>query len=406
MKKKMIFDMCLNIFASAAPVFFLQILILPNVARVYSENTYGIVITIISVFGVVSASFGNSLNNVRLINDFKKWKSYNLELLVWGILNVGLVSGLSILYSGKLNVRQVIMNAFIGLLWYLKEYYVVEFRIKLNYLHIVCSNLLLSAGYVVGFWLFLKTQIWQWIFICGYFLCDSFILFRTSFWKEKIYKDENFKELSFQTISLLIATVLYRIPTYADKMIAFPFLGAENVSLLYIATLIGKVVSMVISPISSVILSYLSKSREKNKRVFVTTLLVSIGVGVLGYLVCIGVSRPILEYLYPDYSDAVLRYIPITTATVIVTSLIAIIDPFIINYFNIRWQITINFVYVFIYFLIVFSLAKNYSIYGFCLGALITESVKFVFEILIFFLARTKDEMLPMTINVSDKMEE
>ena len=77
--KKIILDMIINVVASFIPVFLLQLLIHPMLAKHISQEQYGDMITTISVIMVISGSLGNVLNNVRLLlNDIyeNEKKSY------------------------------------------------------------------------------------------------------------------------------------------------------------------------------------------------------------------------------------------------------------------------------------------------------------------------------------------
>ena len=53
-KRKVIFDMALNIVAAAIPTFVLQLLILPNLAKFMSDDNYGLLVTVLAFLNASS----------------------------------------------------------------------------------------------------------------------------------------------------------------------------------------------------------------------------------------------------------------------------------------------------------------------------------------------------------------
>ena len=67
-RKKQIFrDFVTNIIAVALPIAVLQIFVFPLLAKNIGDQKYGLIVTIVSIMTLFSESFGNVLNNVRLL---------------------------------------------------------------------------------------------------------------------------------------------------------------------------------------------------------------------------------------------------------------------------------------------------------------------------------------------------
>ena len=75
MSKKIFGDMTLNLIATAIPIVALQFIFLPILSDQMGGETYGLVITLITIFNVIPASFGNVLNNIRLLYENKYRKN-------------------------------------------------------------------------------------------------------------------------------------------------------------------------------------------------------------------------------------------------------------------------------------------------------------------------------------------
>lgn len=382
MKKKIALDMFLNIVATAIPTAVLQLLILPALAGRMSDAAYGLLVTFISLFNVIPAMLGNTLNNIRLIygeeEQNKKTSDYKVLLVIFTIINFVVMTVCTFYYDRGVSFYHLILVLAISVLWLLREYYLVAFRIKLNFLNIVLANIFLVVGYALGYVLFLYTDCWQYVYIIGLGLSLAFIFIKSDLWKEPTKKSEKFTYISKETVFLLISGVFIRVIEYADRLLIFPVLGGPAVSIYYVATVFGKVISMAVTPLSSVILSYLSGKGIKSNSVFVNTVLSSGAVCSIGYIVCVVLSKPLLNIIYPQYVADVMPYIWWTTAAAVLSAMITIINPFVMKYLEMKWQILINGIGAVVYIVVCMWLMYVFDLYGFCVGAVIA----YVFKIL------------------------
>ncbi len=389
MKKKIAFDMALNIVATAIPIIVLQLFLLPALSHYLSDDQYGLLVTILSLMNMVPSTLGNVLNNIRLIEsreleDGNAQQNFNVILSVMLGVNLVTMAVCTCIYDRGIEIDSLLLTLLVSVFLLLREYFTVAFRIKLNYKNIVASNLIMIAGYGVGFFLFPLTNRWQVIYLLGYGFSLAFIFLKTDLWKEAFQVSSSFRHICLQAVLLTAATFLGRVTTYADKLIIFPVLGGAVVSVYYTATLFGKVVSMAITPISSVILSYLSRANRKNDDIFRLAFFSGLGVCIVGYFACIAVSRPVLGLLYPQFVEQAMQYIWITTGTMVITTLTAIVHPFVLKFFDMKWQILINGSYVAVYVGLALTMLGRWGLHGFCLGALAASLIKLVFMVYIY----------------------
>ena len=150
------------------------------------------------------------------------------------------------------------------------------------------------------------------------------------------------------------------------------------------ASLSGKMVSLMINPIASVMLSYLGKKDTKDSRQFFITLIIGLFVGCFGYLACLLVSKTVLRILYPMYCEEALKYIFVTTGTAVTAAIISLINPFILRYKSMKWQVVINLSTVLFFFFICNVLSKGFGLFGFCFGTLICNLYRIILSVLIF----------------------
>lgn len=389
MRKRVIVDMVLNLISAAIPIFVLQLMILPLLASRMGGDEYGLFITILAMLNMIPSTFGNVLNNVRLLYEEKYRENYlegdfSVIFLIYEVISAVLVLGGSIYYYQKIVFTDMLLIMIISALWAAREYYIVAFRLAINYKAILMNNVFLCTGYIIGYMLYLLCEKWQVIYIAGYSLNLLYIFRKSVLWKENIRATRFFWQTFFKSVILVIATLLPRLITYADKLIIYPLLGGTVVSVYYAATVFGKIISMVVSPVAGVILTYLSKVKKKNDDMFKGILLVGAIICVCGYLLIIMLSRPVLTLLYPQFVNEAMKYISITSATAVISAYISLINPFLMRFFDMSWQIIINILTIIVYISSTLVLINSQKLYGFCWGGLLSNIFKVLISLLIY----------------------
>lgn len=391
-KKKIVLDMFLNIIAATVPVAVLQLVVYPVTAKNIGGNEYGLMLTIYSVWIMISNSLGNVLNNIRLLydKDYKDDKGdFNILFLRWSIINVLAIGIIIVFYCGGFSWSHLLLGIFVSLLIITKAYLEVGFRLILNYKAIVINNILQSIGFIIGAYIASVTGIWEFIFILGYVFSCIYCAVKTKLLEEPFRKTSMFKAVDKDVNRLTVATIISNIMTYADKLILYPLMGGYAVSIYYTAAILGKIVGMVTGPINSVILSYISKWESNNRRLITKILLLGIVLCIVGYIITMIVSRPVLNILFPQWVDEVMHYIPITTINVLLLVLISILSPFVLKFCDIKWQIIINGAGVVVYFVCALALWIAFGLTGFCIGVMIGTFTKLIIMIVVYYLIDT-----------------
>ncbi|QCR31987.1 lipopolysaccharide biosynthesis protein [Lysinibacillus sp. SGAir0095] len=397
-KKKFLLDSLLNIISMAIPIMVLQLFTLPSIGRDLGSEQYGIVVTFISLFTVVSFPFGNVLNNVRLLLDHeytKKKYSGDFNILLVSSLVIStimLIIG-TIYYDGHFSMGSILFIVIIGALNLAREYLSVSFRLQLNYRLILMNNVMLSIGYFLGTILFQYMEIWQFVFVAGYGLSLIHIVIHTNLYMEPLKFTALFKSTTYKSIILLCSSLLRNVLSYADKLLLFPLLGPTAVTIYYTATIVSKIMLMAITPINGVILSYIARMEKINLRTFISIIVMTGFIGMIGYMITIFVSPFVLNTFYTSWAAESLKYIYITTAIGIVEMIISVINPFILKFNDINWQILINGSNIVVYTISTFLLFREYGLMGFCIGIFISSTYQLLFMIGIFIVSNRRKNL-------------
>ena len=387
--KNIFSDICINIIATILPVFLLQFIVLPLMANKCTNTEYGLILTLISMITLSVQSLSVSLTNTRLLMNQRYIEAdlkgdFNLILFISSIGNIIFVSIGTYLYEGSFNTINVFFIIILSTIQLIRKYLEVSFRLDISYKKILWSNFLLGIGYLVGWIFFIYTDIWQLVYIAGEVISLIYIIRKSHLLKEPLKITHLFKDTVRQSSILLIASFLGTTITYIDRLLLYPILGPRMVTVYYVATLLGKTMSMVVTPINNVILTYLSKMTGFKKDSFKVIFSLSIFMGFCSYIGILLISKPVLNIMYPEYVHDAMKIIYITTLMAIFNMLSTIINPILMKFCDISWQMWINVINIVIYISLSIFLVNLFGIYGFCIGSLVASGVKLAFMILIY----------------------
>lgn len=394
-KRKVFFDAVFSIAASAIPIAVLQIVVYPTCAKYLGDNDYGLLITIYSVWIMISNSLGNVLNNIRLLYN-PKYEEKNLQgdfmlfFRNWSLANAVIISIATLFYIGKFSFLHISLSVLTSCLILTKAYLEVWFRIQLNYKYILINNILQSAGFLLGCFIGLQLGIWELTFLTGYLFSVIFCVLNTSLLREKKKKTEYYFSVRKDAYYLVGSSIIGNLMGYADKLILYPLMGGRVVSIYYTATILGKMITMLTGPINGVFLSYMARWTSRRDSVFIKFLTIGAIISSFGYFVAIVVSKPFMKLLYPQWYEEVMIYIPVTTATVAVNIMSSMLTPFVLKFCDMKWQIVISSVSAVVYFTSALILWKKYELMGFCIGTAVGAVAKLVIIIAVY-LKRNED---------------
>lgn len=390
--KKLVSDFVLNFISSVIPVVVLQLIIFPLILGNIGSDSYGVMVTIIALINLFSFSFGNVLNNIRLLNINKKnsESNYIFFLFTISIINIIIInlilltvyniSGLFILFSiGLVSVFLVF-----------RQYFLVYFRLKLDYKAIFFSNLFLAVGYFIGLFIFTLSSFWSYIYLFGLSISLIYIFFKIKKYKIINFKFEDIKKIYVKEIFdnfiiLIFAAFLVSSITYFDRLLLYPLMGPLFVSIYYASSIFGKMIAQIINPLSNVVLSHIANLKTFKINAFFKYFLLILSIAIL-MILGINMFGPfLLNLLYSDLYNEAKLYIFRGSIYAILLVLYSSLNPFILKFYKFKWQIIINLITFLIYLLLTIPLTINYGLDGFYIGIIFSLSIRvFLMIILIF----------------------
>ncbi len=386
-KNTFIKDIFINIIATLLPLVSLQLFSLPLIAKLEGGEIYGSVIFLISVFTIIAFPLGNVLNNSRLLLNTEyeeKDLQGDFNFFVSAAVFVGITffTIFSFFYNEKMSIISFILILLIIILYIMREYFIVSFRLTLSFKKILFNNIFLGSGYVIGTLVYSLTRQWEFIYLIGLLLSNIYIFSNSNLHKESFSKTPFFKTTLSNSLYLYSANVLKNLLTHADKLLLFPLLGPVNVAVYYTASIIGKVMSMLINPANTVILSYLV--REKEKKSFSKHIYIIILVSILGYFSILIAGPYFLRFFYNQWAVESISILKYTAGAAVVSVISSLLHPFNLRFNKIKWQFYINGSYLIIYLVLAVSLTYFYGLKGFSIAVLIASIYNLLIQILIY----------------------
>jgi len=328
-------NVVLSIGASFIPIFILQFIIQPFIAGRVDTEVFGGIVLAIALLNVGVSIFGNSINNARLIdNHLYSEEKGDYPIFFLGLLVISIVVIFCALQFFTIGGNFLTTILFLIALAFsvAVEYYSVEFRIKLNYKNIFLGKIALTVGYCIGTLLFLIVGSWVMIFLLGAGFEFAFCLIKTKIWKEPLIFTQNGKTTARRILFLLLTSALASTLTYVDRFLIFPLFGGSELSYYYAASIVGKAISLIAGPIAGVILSYIAQMRSLTVKELNIYMIVLAIFTVLGSIVAIYLSPPVINLLYPNFLENSKPYISVTVITAMFGFFYSFIWPIVLRF--------------------------------------------------------------------------
>ena len=385
--KKKIFNIASDLVFSIAGLMLmngmLQFLINPTLNNWMGEAAFGNYQSIFAVVSIMGTTFGVAANYSRMVRSREKKDTngdYNFFLTVITVLSVAVAAGTLLVYK-SFNTAHFILLSVLTVATVLRYYGDVNYRMKLNYKGFFVYYAIITAGYCIGLLLFkFVSPIWMITILAGEVAAILFVFFNGDIFRGKklLTRSEHFGG-TMKSVGVLSTTnLLSAVAQQSDKIILGLAMGGEAVTTFYVATLLGKVISLLTTPLNGVLIGYLTKYEGKLTRKMIAVFaVVLLGLGLIALLGCFIASEIFVKLFYPDvYADAE-QYFFIASAGQVFYFISNCLMTVILRVASEKYQMYINIIYVAIYAATVIPLTMSFGVWGMAIALLITNGLKF-----------------------------
>lgn len=395
--KQKIKDLSMSITAIAVMNIVIQFVMYPFLERGLGKESYGVTLSILSVVAIIAGTLGTSANYSRMVTSTHENIHYTNGDYNIILLSLSAVCGLGgIFYLKYLGLATPIMSILFVVLIILtsfRYYSDVEFKMNGNFFRYMMFYISISAGYILGMLVYRITGLWMLAFSIGELASIVFVIFSgTTYRKDVLRPSKDFIPVCQSMGFLLLSTLIENLTLNADRLILMVFAGGGAVTVYYVASLLGKVIAMLSTPINSLIISNLLKYKGGlTKKMWI---LATLGVSALGLCAFIGcaVVSPLLNVLYPDLKGEIEAYIAPSILGQIFYFISGILLVILLKFRGEKNQFLFNLAYVIEFFAIVILGTYFGGLDGFVYSALAANAIRFIAVIIWGFIPSKKQD--------------
>lgn len=385
-EKTIINDSVLSIVAIAVMNMVAQFAVYPYLAARFGEESYGNILYLLSYINIIAVSGGSALNYARITSSVKgktENGEYNLILLLLCAVAVPFSLGVGKFGGVELSGGQVWLFWILLCLTMFRNYMDVDFRLDLNYKGYFLYYMAVSAGYLLGIGLCWLTDIWELALLPG----EAFGLLYIAFFGGNLnhrlmVRSEAVKGTVTTAMIMLGTNFLLNLIFNADRLMLKILIDGSAVTIYYLATLLGKTVSLITTPLNSVMLSYLAKYEGGLSRsMFYRILLImaaAIAVLVVG---CVVGSYVLIRILYPDSFAVTKPFFWISSLSQVIFFATTVLTVVLLRFAKQSYQLYINLIYAATFMILGVPMTKANGIWGFSYAILIANGIRLLASI-------------------------
>ena len=356
-----------------------HLLIFPWINKVSGPEAAGHILACLSLVFIFAITFGTGINNVRLVEERKNTGSNGDYIGV--ILAGGLFLFLTVLIAKFIGFNpRVPLGWFflINFLMMIRAYGDCDFQIKLHFSSYFLYYCIISLGYVLGTFIYFKTNNWTHIFIPGELAAIIILLLRRFILKFSLPSDK-FLYLLKAVFFLFLSTAMMQLVVSGDRLILKYFLGDRTVAAYASLSLAANTANLIFIPLATLLLSYLTaKTIPLNRRILGKVSLIWLGISLTVFIVTVITSPIYVKLFYPNLYDEIVNLNILVNFGLILACFGLLYRSYIIATASTTVVFVFEFTFTFLYLVLSILLTKEYGVLGYAWAVVISRFLRAV----------------------------
>ena len=384
---KVIKDLFLSVLAYALSAVALTFVVQPAMSRIVDDEVYGRFLTLLSMIRLLVGVFITSLANLRMLRELDYAEKgvkgdFNFQLLLSMALSSVILVVVLYIYQSR-SIWEYVLCIITMLLIMVHDYFSVYYRVVIQYSKLVLDNILIVVGYGIGLLIYyFVTPVWQIVIIGGYVCGTLYVLFTSPYCRETVKRTPLYGETLKKHGQMGTSMLLKDTINYCDRLLIYPILGGGQVSIYSAASVVGKVIQLVSTPVQRVLLSYIVRRNTVDKKDLKKVLLLSAPLFAVAYAGLYVVGRILLPIMYPQYADAAAGILWIILLAIIFNTIAAMFNTILMRFDKTSIQIWIPLARLVCYLACALPLVGAFGLMGFCWGYLASAVVFLGFTVM------------------------
>ncbi len=358
-----------------------QFAVYPVWAKQLGAEVNGNVLTLIAYINIISVAIGSGANYARMRHSSTNKTTngeYNLCLIIVSIICIP-VSFVA-QYATDMNLGIVdsalYLLLMIAMMW--RYYADVDFRLSLDYRGFFKYYLVISLGYGVGIGLYLWIGHWPLALLIGEMAGLIYVALFGNILKSNSFEFSHNNKTVYSVIFTLIATnLILNLIFNADRLLLNALVSGTAVTLYYISSLLGKTVSLITTPLNSVIIGYTARYKGKltMKMLLIASSLIG-GTIIIATFACTIGSHILIRFLYPDEFNDAAQYFILANLSQIIYCCTNSLTTFLLCFTESKYQLYINIVYAIAFISIGIPVTVIWGLNGFVTGLVCVNIIR------------------------------
>lgn len=381
-------DSILSIIALILMNVVAQFIVYPFWKRAYGTDFYGHILYAMSIVNIFGITVGNAANNARMVASVKgrtEDGDYSIFVLTGSVISA-LGTLPLILFGGlDMDLTTAVLTGILTFVTCWRYYCDVEFRLNINYKGYFLYYVIISIGYALGIALMQVIPYWPVALIPGELAGLIFVRV-----KGKVisgFRDKRSPDFTSILGTIFLLSVTYFINNLVfngDRLLLEHTLGGDFVTIYYLGSLVGKTMTLITSPMNSVIIGYLARYHGQFTKKMVTWLLgVTFGTIVLFSGLSVLGSYILIQLLYPESFEQALPFFLIGNAAQIFYFVANVVTTVLLRMAKANYQLKINIVYAVTFLVCCIPATIFGGLWGFCFAILFVNIVRYLMAIIL-----------------------
>ena len=346
------------------------------------SEVYGNIVYLMAIMNIIAISIGSGVNYARIRCSIER-KTGGRPYMI--MISTGVLVAVLVLFflylSGFLYLHkfEFVLYCILTAVTTWRYYADVEFRLHINYRGFFFYYLIIGIGYLFGILIFYLTELWPLTLLPGEFLGLLFVIWRGSIFQQGVI-EESFYPVLKLSLLLIGTSLLSHLVFNGDRIILRLYLGGTTVSVFYIASLFGKAMTLITTPLNGVLAGHLAKYEGKlSYRLIKWVTWITLIAIILSTVFCIGVSYIVLPILYPMEFEVVKQYLMLASSAQIIYFMGNLLTGSLLLRFTSPFnQLIVNVIHGTLFVVICTPIAKFFGLSAFCWGLLFVNTFRLV----------------------------
>ncbi len=366
-----------------------QLVLYPLLASRMGGYAYGELQYLMAYINIITVSVGCAANMARMTapaaDRLENNGDYHLILLAAAVLGVPFVLLIGRFGGVEMSRADKICYYLLFVAMILRYYADVSYKLTLRYRRYFLYYALIGVGYAVGTWLFYLTGIWPLGILIGElsgvlyaYLGDGTL--RKGF----LRPSPGFGRVTRAVLLLCLTEGFANLILNADRLIIKLLIGPTAVTAYYLATLVGKMMSLLTLPLNGVLLGHLARFHGALDRRGMKWMTVGsfAAVGVFE-VACVFGGWLVMLWLYPAEYDAVLPFLWVGSLAQVIYFVTGTLAVVLLRFAKKTYQLYINGLFALCFFGAGIPATVLGGLWGFALAAVAANAVRFFATLLL-----------------------